>query len=162
MAILLTGGTGKTSTRIAKLLSASSIPYVLASRSGNAPIPDSKACKFDWNDESTWSNPWSVYEDITTVWLVAAGLPDPMAVLKPFIDMARDLDIDEEEENLSEEGHLPTIRDEGKVYSASKTGQIPWVSAEDIAAVAFRGLVHEKSHDCDHVVVGPDLLSYDQ
>ena len=73
-----------------------------------------------------------------------------------------DLDIDKEAENLSEEGHLPTIRNEGKVYSATKTGKIPWVSAEDIAAVAFRGLVDQTSHDCDHIVVGPDLLSYDQ
>ncbi|KAL8869927.1 MAG: hypothetical protein Q9174_003905 [Haloplaca sp. 1 TL-2023] len=205
MAILLTGGTGKTSTHIAKLLSSSSIPYILASRSGNATVPNSKACKFDWNDESTWSNPWSVYEDIKAVWLVAAGLADPMAVLKSFIDMARSRGVKRfvlltatviekgawgggqvheyleglghkdrvewcvvrptwfmEAENLSEEGHLPTIRNEGKVYSATKTGKIPWVSAEDIAAVAFRGLVDEKSHDCDHMVIGPDLLSYDQ
>lgn len=56
--------------------------------------------------------------------------------------------------------HLPTIRDESKVYSATGKGKLPWVSAEDIAAVTYRALVDEKSHNCDHVVVGKELLGY--
>ncbi|KAL9591450.1 MAG: hypothetical protein Q9179_007712, partial [Wetmoreana sp. 5 TL-2023] len=64
--------------------------------------------------------------------------------------------------NLSEAQHLPTIRDEGRLCSATGEGKLPWVSAEDIAAVAFRALTDEKSHDCDHLIVGPDLLSYGQ
>lgn len=65
-------------------------------------------------------------------------------------------------ENLSEAQHRSTIRDEGKLYSATGDGKLPWVSAEDIAAVAYRALVDEKSHDCDHVILGPELLSYGQ
>ncbi|KAL8686257.1 MAG: hypothetical protein Q9218_007236 [Villophora microphyllina] len=65
-------------------------------------------------------------------------------------------------ENLSESQHLPTIRDEGKLYSATGDGKLPWVSAEDIASVAFKVLVDGKSHNCDYVVVGPELLSYGQ
>lgn len=65
-------------------------------------------------------------------------------------------------ENLSESLHLPTIRDESKLYSATNEGKLPWVSAKDIAAVAFGALGDEKSHDCDHVIVGSELLSYDQ
>lgn len=65
-------------------------------------------------------------------------------------------------ENISEVQPLPTVRDESKLYSATGEGKKPWVSAEDIAAVAFRALGDENSHDCDHIVVGPDLLSYDQ
>lgn len=65
-------------------------------------------------------------------------------------------------ENLSEAQHRSTIREEGKLYSATGNGKIPWVSAEDIAAVAYRALVDEKSHDCEHVVLGSELLSYGQ
>lgn len=65
-------------------------------------------------------------------------------------------------ENLSEAHHRPTIRDEGKLYSATGDGRTQWVSAEDIAAVAYRALLDEKSHDCDHVLVGTGLLSYGQ
>ncbi|KAL8723370.1 MAG: hypothetical protein Q9181_007298 [Wetmoreana brouardii] len=237
MTILLTGGTGKTSTRIATLLSAASIPHILASRSGNAPLPGSKACKFDWQDKSTWTNPWNLSPDIniTAVYLVAAGFMEPLDTLRPFVEMARSKGVErfvllsataivqggwgmgkvheylaelgERDvvewgvlrptwfmgsyyltpfvvplmgcgslgfgkrwvadgystiENLSEAQHLPTIRDEGKLYSATGDGKLPWVSAEDIAAVAFRALTDEKSHDCDHLVVGPELLSYGQ
>ncbi|KAL8731770.1 MAG: hypothetical protein Q9166_003217 [cf. Caloplaca sp. 2 TL-2023] len=203
-AVLLTGGTGKTSTRIANLLSSTSIPHILASRSGALPslYPASKAqgCKFDWDDESTWSNPWDIYPDIAAVWLVTPGLLDPLPVVKKFVEMAKSTGTkrfvlltaspiekggpiggkshewlaDEAGvewcvvrptwfmENLSEAQHLPTIRDESKLYSAAGEGRLPWVSAEDIAAVAFRALGDDKSHNCDHVVVGPELLSYDQ
>ena len=65
-------------------------------------------------------------------------------------------------ENISEAQHLPTVRDESRLYSATGVGKIPWVSAEDIAAVTFRALGDEKSHSCDHIVVGPKLLSYGQ
>lgn len=37
---------------------------------------------------------------------------------------------------------------------------MPWVSADDIAAVAYRALVDKESHNCDHVVLGKELLSY--
>ncbi|KAL8945748.1 MAG: hypothetical protein Q9222_007757 [Ikaeria aurantiellina] len=57
---------------------------------------------------------------------------------------------------------MPTIRDEGKIYTAAKEGKVPFISAEDIAGVAYRGLVDEKSHDCDHVIVGPENLTYGQ
>lgn len=63
-------------------------------------------------------------------------------------------------ENLSESVHRPTIRDEGKLYSATGEGKIPWVSCDDIAAVAYRALVDAKSHDCEHLVVGSELLRY--
>lgn len=63
-------------------------------------------------------------------------------------------------ENFSQQQHLPTIRDEGKIYSATKAGKIPWVSADDIAAVAYKALTDERSHDTDHLILGPELLSY--
>ncbi|KAL8825845.1 MAG: hypothetical protein Q9170_007637, partial [Blastenia crenularia] len=185
----------------------------LSSRSSTSPpfLPTAQSCKFDWNDSSTWSTPWTLSQDIKVVYLVAAGFLNPIEVLKPFIEFAREKGtkrfvllsasaIEEggpmtgvvhgylkglegegvewcvvkptwfmekgflvliwKIENLSEATHLPTIRDENKLYSATGEGKLPWVSAEDIAAVAYRALVDGKSHDCDHVVLGKESLSY--
>ena len=51
--------------------------------------------------------------------------------------------------------------DEGKgeIYSTGK-GKIPWISVRDIGAVGYRALTDEVSHDTDHVLHGPELLSY--
>lgn len=64
-------------------------------------------------------------------------------------------------ENFSESIAHIAIKNEGKIYSATQDGKIPFVSAEDIAAVAYRALVDEKPHNTDHVILGPELLSYD-
>jgi uncharacterized protein YbjT (DUF2867 family) len=37
----------------------------------------------------------------------------------------------------------------------------PFVSADDVAAVAFRALTDEVAHNTDHLLLGPELLSYD-
>lgn len=55
-----------------------------------------------------------------------------------------------------------TIKDEGKIYTASGDGKIPFVSTTDIAAVAFRALTDEKPHNTSYFVLGPELLTYDQ
>ncbi|PBK67028.1 hypothetical protein ARMSODRAFT_959703 [Armillaria solidipes] len=64
-------------------------------------------------------------------------------------------------ENFSEQ-HRKPIKPEDKIYSATCDGKIPFVSAEDIAAVAFRALVDPQSHNTDHFIRGPELLSYDE
>jgi festuclavine dehydrogenase len=48
----------------------------------------------------------------------------------------------------------------GEVYSATGKGRIPWVSARDIGAVAYRALTDKVSHDTDYVILGPELLTY--
>ncbi len=64
-------------------------------------------------------------------------------------------------ENLSEhEHHVHSIKIEGKLYSATSDGRIPWVSVEDIAAVAARALTAEEAPNTDYVILGPELLSY--
>ena len=45
--------------------------------------------------------------------------------------------------------------------TATGNGKVPFVSANDIAAVAFRALIDEKPHNTDHLILGSDLLSYD-
>ena len=64
-------------------------------------------------------------------------------------------------ENLAEDGYETTIREEGIIYTACGDAKISFVSAADVAAVAFRALTDEKSHNTDHVIVGPELLTYD-
>lgn len=66
-------------------------------------------------------------------------------------------------ENLSEqEYHHSTIVTDSKIYSCRGKGVVPWISTDDVAAVAVRALVDEKSHNTDHLILGPELLSYDQ
>jgi len=51
MAILLTGGTGKTSLRMAAFLQEAKIPFVLTSAKDNPKIlTGMQATKFDWLD----------------------------------------------------------------------------------------------------------------
>ena len=65
-------------------------------------------------------------------------------------------------ENLSEhEAHVRSIRDESKIYSATGDGKIPWVSADDLAAVAVEVLTRKAPPNTEFLVLGPELLSYD-
>ncbi|KAK3329743.1 hypothetical protein B0H66DRAFT_634881 [Apodospora peruviana] len=57
--------------------------------------------------------------------------------------------------------HVKSIKEEGKVYSATGDGKIPWVSADDIAAVAVRALTMPDPVNTEYMVLGPELLSYD-
>jgi uncharacterized protein YbjT (DUF2867 family) len=66
-------------------------------------------------------------------------------------------------ENFSEWQHLSTIKEEGKIYTACGDGKIPFISAMDIAAVAFRVLVDTKPPNSDHHrVLGSELLTHDE
>lgn len=65
-------------------------------------------------------------------------------------------------ENFLEDGQRFLIKEQGKVYTACGDGKIPFVSADDIAAVAFRALTDEKPHNTDIMILGPELLTYDE
>ena len=93
MAILLTGGTGKTSTRIARFLQDAKIPFVLASRNAQAGAPAGmQAVKFDWLDPLTFEYPFHHGfpdgETISAVYLVAPTVPDPVPWMIAFVDLA--------------------------------------------------------------------------
>lgn len=64
-------------------------------------------------------------------------------------------------ENLAEPGAVYTITQLGTIFTACQDGKIPFVSADDIAEVAFHALTNETSYDCDLRVLGPELLTYD-
>ncbi|RYP20380.1 hypothetical protein DL765_002838 [Monosporascus sp. GIB2] len=65
-----------------------------------------------------------------------------------------------QENFMTHETHLKSIREEGKIYSATGAGKIPWVSADDVAAVAFAALTAPEPPNRDFLVLGPELLSY--
>lgn len=48
----------------------------------------------------------------------------------------------------------------GEIVTATGTGRVGFVDAEDIAAVAVRALTDERSHDTDHLITGPRALGY--
>lgn len=57
--------------------------------------------------------------------------------------------------------HVRSIKEEGKLYSATGGGKIPWVSADDIAAVAVQALTREDAPNTEYLILGPELLGYD-
>ena len=93
MAVLLTGGTGKTSKGIASFLQEAKIPFLLASRRGEAAAPSGMpATKFDWLDASTFEKPFQHKfpggESISAVYLVAPEVADPSPPMSAFVDYA--------------------------------------------------------------------------
>ncbi|KAF3762251.1 NAD(P)-binding protein [Cryphonectria parasitica EP155] len=65
------------------------------------------------------------------------------------------------QDNWSEQNNLrKPIKEEGKSYSATGDGKIPWVSKYDIAGCAFHALTDEKPVNGDVIILGPELLSY--
>jgi len=198
--ILLTGGTGKISSRIAPLLSSNGNHVLIASRSGKSPsLPNITGIKFDWLDSATYPAVVS-HSQIKAIFLVAPPIMDCFTPMKAFIDLAVEtgvrrfvllsaslLDVGDGPmmsqvskyissigvewavlrptwfmEDFSEMQHMPTIRDEDKIVTATGDGKVPFIAADDIAAVAFRTLVDEMPHNTDHLIFGPELFSYDE
>lgn len=88
--ILLLGGTGKVSSRVARLLSNANYSVLQASRSGAAsPLPHCRGVKFDWFEPTTHENPFSS-SPIAAVFLVSPPILDSFPPMKKFIDLARE------------------------------------------------------------------------
>jgi len=56
--------------------------------------------------------------------------------------------------------HLETIRDQSELFSATGDGKISWISCDDIAEVAYHALTDSTSHNTEHLILGPEYLSY--
>lgn len=63
-------------------------------------------------------------------------------------------------QNLTGDGPAAAGLRAGRVVTSTGDGRVPFVDAADIAAVAERALLDERSHDTDHVITGPAALSY--
>ena len=91
MALLLTGGTGKTSVRCGRLCKDAGVPFVLASRKA-VSAPGMPAVKLDYTDSSTFENAFQYSfpngETIAAVYLIAPEIPDPAPAMNALIDYA--------------------------------------------------------------------------
>ena len=87
MPILVTGGRGKTSSRLSALLHQARVPFVVTSRSQDASVPYQQA-HFDWSDETTYK---TVLETASfkAVYLLGSGTSDLVEWMKALIDVAR-------------------------------------------------------------------------
>jgi uncharacterized protein YbjT (DUF2867 family) len=56
--------------------------------------------------------------------------------------------------------HATGIRERGEIITATGEGRVAFVDAADIAAVAARALLDPVPHNTDHLITGPEALSY--
>lgn len=89
MTYLLIGGTGKTASRLAALLSAAGKPFILTSRRGPEAAPKGQtAIAFDWTDESTWPNAFEK-EPIEAIYLMPPPIDKPWVPMIKYVDYAK-------------------------------------------------------------------------
>ncbi|KAI0478557.1 NAD(P)-binding protein [Xylariaceae sp. FL0804] len=197
MSILLTGGSGKTATRVAEMLAASSKPFLLGSRSGTSSAGH-PSVKFFMGDESTWNGPFAKAR-IESVYMMEPRISQPWVPMNKFVDLAKQQGVKRIilcagtsatigkdgmgrvwehiinsgidycvlrpswfMENLIEPGLAFTVGKLGKIFTATEDGEIPFISADDIAEVAYHALTDEKSYNTDFRICGPENLTYDQ
>ncbi|GKT88752.1 glycoside hydrolase family 2 protein [Colletotrichum tofieldiae] len=66
------------------------------------------------------------------------------------------------QQNFAEQDHhCKAIVNESTIYSATVDGKIPWAATEDIAACAYQLLTQEDAPNDQYLILGPELLSYD-
>jgi ergot alkaloid biosynthesis protein len=63
-------------------------------------------------------------------------------------------------QNFCEGTHQATIRDEGRIISATGSGAVPFIHVDDIAEVAVRALIDQPDHNRAHLITGPQALTY--
>ncbi|WTZ02058.1 ergot alkaloid biosynthesis protein [Micromonospora sp. NBC_01392] len=56
--------------------------------------------------------------------------------------------------------HAVSVRERGEIVSATGDARVAFVDPADIAEVAVRALTDPTSHDTEHIVTGPERLSY--
>lgn len=191
--ILVTGGSGKTGSRLVARLRQAGMAIRIAQRSPSRE----GAVRFDWMDATTYDD---ALQGVRAAYLVAPeNSTEPLEVMQPFLEKAIAEGVErfvllsasmlEENgpmmgkvhgflrhhaphwtvlrptwfmQNFSEQQHLPTIREEGVIYSATEDGRVPFIDAGDIAAVAAKALTTPDFPNGDLILTGPEALSYDQ
>ena len=89
-AYVLTGGTGNTSLKLASQLHDAGHKAIVASTKGPEGVPAPfTGVKFDWTDESTYSNALPVDSNIKAVYLLTPALSVSIDNVKAFIALAR-------------------------------------------------------------------------
>ncbi|KAG6885050.1 hypothetical protein C0992_005499 [Termitomyces sp. T32_za158] len=167
MTILLTGGTGKTALPAARRLRQAGHSVLLACRSGNVPAPY-RGVTFNWFDSKTFNIPFDLDNNIDRVYLVCPYASDLLGMVKPFIELAISkgvrrfvlLSSTRQERGGSHTGKVHEyIEDRGVEWGVIRP---TWFMADDIAELVYCALTDEKSHNADHLIVGPDAYTHDE
>ncbi|KAK9779656.1 putative Agroclavine dehydrogenase [Seiridium cardinale] len=65
------------------------------------------------------------------------------------------------QENIAtHQQHVKSIKEENRIYSATGSGKMPWVSTRDIAAVAHHALTTPDAPNKEFIVLGGELYTY--
>ena len=189
--VLVTGGKGNTGRRVAERLSAAGIEAVIGTRTPKDAkgkrfdwSDPFSATAFDGCDAAYIVAPTDRTDHLAVMQpmletamergvrrfvLLSSSLLDPggpmmgevhawlaktaadWAVLRPSWFM----------QNFSDGPHATTIREEGAIYSATMTGRVGFIDADDIAATAVAALTARAPLNRDLVLTGPESLGYD-
>jgi uncharacterized protein YbjT (DUF2867 family) len=188
-AVLVTGATGTTGSRVAARLTARGVPVRAASRSG--------AVRFDWYDQGTHA---AALDGADRVYLVPPIRdPEPQTVMLPFLDLARKAGVRRAvllsnsivsaggpstgivhaaiAETFGEwavlrptwfmqnvtgaHAHAIGIRATSAIATSAGSGRAAFVDAGDIAGVAVETLLAPAAVNADLILTGPQALSYD-
>jgi uncharacterized protein YbjT (DUF2867 family) len=193
---LVLGGTGKTGTRLTRLLVAAGTTARPGSRTPSAPSTGAQPVRFDWDDDGTWGR---ALDNVTGVYLVPPALrmdhPPLLArlaeeavaagVRRLVLLSARGVDagpdnplIDAERavaavagdrltiirpswfmQNFTESFFAPGIAS-GTLVAPTADGAMPFIDAEDIAAVAAAALTSDGHGGCIYELSGPQALTF--
>jgi len=197
-AILVTGGTGKVGSRIARHLKKNGFSVRIASRRSPATNYDGliEHTYFDWSDDTTYA---PALTGIQRLFLVAPiGVADPSMQMTTFLGHALRSGVRrvvllssslvtsdspglgpihkaiQEQipewvvlrpswfmQNFVEDHfHAASIKSEGIIVTATGEGRVGFVDVEDIAEVGFHALIDESPPNTDHIITGPQALSY--
>jgi uncharacterized protein YbjT (DUF2867 family) len=188
-AVLVTGASGTTGSRVAARLAAWGIAVRVASRSG--------AVRFDWYDPDTHAG---ALDGVDRMYLVPPTRDlDPQAVMLPFLDLARAAGVrravllsnslvsagdrmtgtvhkaiadtfDEwavlrpswfMQNVIGGHAHAASIRATSAIATSAGSGRAGFVDAGDIAQVAVETLLAPAAVNTDLILTGPESLSYD-
>ncbi len=199
-AILVTGGTGKVGSRIARHLKKKGFSVRIASRRAPSTGSDgtTEHAYFDWSDKTTYA---PVLAGMQQLFLVAPiGVANPSVQMLTFLEHAHHAGVRrvvllssslvtaespglgpvhkaiQEQipewavlrpswfmQNFVEEHlHATSIKNAGIIVTATGGGRVGFVDVEDIAEVGFHALIDEPPHNTDHIITGPQALSYDE
>lgn len=178
------GGTGKTGSRVARLLRTAGHPIRLASRHGDV--------RFDWTDEATWEGALAGADRAYVTFQPDLGLPGADEIIGAFGRRAMasgttrlvllsgrgEAGAVRAEAALAESGAALTVirsafflqnfteahwRDEiatGRMTMVRHEAAEPFVDVEDVAAVAVTALTDERHIGRTYELTGPETLAF--
>lgn len=193
-AVLVTGATGTTGSRIARRLGERGWAVRAATRRAEGTRTD--AVRFDWHDLASHA---PALTGVSRVYLVPpVGSVEPEAVMVPFLERALAAGVQRMvllsssaipegdggvgavhrwlrryapewavlrpswfmQNFVGDHTHADSIRATSTITTATGDGRVAFVDADDIAEVAVRALADERAHNTDHLITGPEALSY--